>query len=348
MQARNDLRPALVASVAFHGAIILAAWLAMRSAPSITPPPAATPVTIVTTAGEANVRPAAQAPTEQTAAEPEPSPPSPQPPAPVETPTPTPSPPPPPEPAPTPRHHAAPEPLPTPPPPAPKAVHHPKPAPAPKPEPAPVPKPEPAPKPKPPTKPVEKPPHDLDLSALSKTARKPVKATLDLSSLSKSHADAALDLSALTSAHHARSASSSLDLSALSAGGQRSSAAKGAARAETARNARTAVGAATALTGDQVGALRDKLIKLWNLNCSIPGASGVNIKVELRLTPDRQLAGPPRITGKTAGGASDAVVDAASRRALAAVSQGAPYTELPKGQPLDFNLVFDAKQACGG
>jgi outer membrane biosynthesis protein TonB len=346
MQARNDLRPALVASVAFHGAIILAAWLAMRSAPSITPPPTATPVTIVTTAGEANVRPAAQAPTAQTAAEPEPSPPSPEPPAPVETPTPAPSPPPPPpEPAPAPHHHVAPAPEPAPTsPPTPKPVHHLKPTPEPKP--APVPKPEPAPKPL--SKPVEKPPQDLDLSALSKASRKPVKSTLDLSSLSKSHADAALDLSALSSSHHAKSASSSLDLTALSAGGQRSSAAKGASRAETARNARSAAGVATALTGDQVGALRDKLIKLWNLNCSIPGASGVNIKVELRLTPDRQLAGPPRITGKTSGGASDAVVDAASRRALAAVSQGAPYTELPKGPPLDFNLVFDAKQACGG
>jgi hypothetical protein len=215
------------------------------------------------------------------------------------------------------------------------------------PEPAPVPKPEPAPKPKPPPKPVEKPPQDLDLSALSKTARKPVKATLDLSSLSKSHADAALDLSALTSAHHARSASSALDLSALSAGGQRSSAAKGASRAETARNARTAVGQSTQLNGASLNMLKDRLAPYWHPLCDVEGAAGVRIVVQIRLTTDHRLIEPLRIISATSSGAGTDVMAAAEKRATGA-ARAISYADLPSDAPLSFPFSFNAKQACGG
>ena len=125
MNARREQRvsPALLGSVALHGAVaaLMIFGLPWRSSKPITIGESV-PVTIVAN-GPTNVRPAEEAPVEQTAQTPEPTPQaSPQPPAPTPAPQPTPAPPP--TPVPTPK--AAP-PAPTPP----------KPAPTPKPTPAP-------------------------------------------------------------------------------------------------------------------------------------------------------------------------------------------------------------------
>ncbi len=351
MQARSDLRPALAASAAFHAAIILAALLIMRLSPPIKPAPIVTPVTLVTEAGAANERAAEQAAERQAASAPEPTP-EPQPPAPA----PSPEPPAPaaaapqPEPVPSPprlhrRRPVAPEPLPEPAPePAPRPSHRPAPrasvAPAPRPEPAPTPKPAAPPKARP--QPAPAPEQTLDLSDLAKARQQ----KLNLAALSRSERQA-LNLGALASASraHVAKATQSLDLSSL-AGGGRASGPKGPARAETDRAHRLAAGAATALTGDEVGALKAKLIRLWHPNCGVEGGSGVDIQVEFKLTPAHELAGPPRVLSKKAGSADEAIVDAAAQRALAAVAQGAPYTELPKTSPLDFRPHFNAKEAC--
>jgi hypothetical protein len=235
----------------------------------------------------------------------------------VETPTPTPSvPPPPPEPSPAPK-------------PTPRPIPHPAP-PTPRPPP---PKPAPSPKPKPPP---PKPAPDLDLSSLAKAAPKRAAADLDLSSLAKAKAHGAHP--------------SDLNLAALAgetAGGHRGgAAARGAFRPETDRSARQAVGAANALTGDELGALQAKLIPLWHPNCGVEGAQHVVIKVELKLDGAMHLSAPPKLLAQTSAGAPQGVVDAAAQRALTATAQGAPYTELPKNAPRDIILKFDAKEMC--
>jgi len=315
MRDGGDIRPALIASIALHLAVVLVCVLAMEFSPPVKVINV-TPVTLVTSAAEPNVKPAVQAPETQTAQAPEPAP-SPEPPSPVETPTPTPSvPPPPPAPSPTPA-------------PTPRPIPHPVP-PTPRPPP---PKPAPTPKPKP-TPP--KPAPDLDLSSLAKAAPKRAAANLDLSSLAKAKAHGVHP--------------SDLNLAALAgetAGGHRGGAsARGAFRPETDRFARQAVGAANALTGDELGALQAKLIPLWHPNCGVEGAQHVVIKVELKLDGAMRLTAPPKLLAQTSSGAPQGVVDAAAQRALTATAEGAPYVELPKNAPKDIILKFDAKEMC--
>jgi outer membrane biosynthesis protein TonB len=317
MRDGGDIRPALIASIALHLAVVLLCVLAMEFSPPVKVVNV-TPVTLVTSAAEPNVKPAVQAPETQTAQAPEPAP-SPEPPSPVETPTPTPSVPPPP-PAPSPQPKPAPRPIPHPLPPTPRP-------------PPPPPKPAPSPKSKPPP---PKPAPDLDLSSLAKAAPKHAAANLDLASLAK------------TKAHGVHP--SDLNLAALAgdtAGGHRGgAAARGAFRPETDRVARQAVGAANALTGDELGALLAKMIPLWHPNCGVEGAQHVVIKVKLKFDSAMNLTAPPEVVGKTSAGASADVVEVAALRAKAAAAEGAPYTELQKSRLKEITLAFDAKQMC--
>jgi outer membrane biosynthesis protein TonB len=233
--------------------------------------------------------------------------------APEPEPTPQPAPPAP-EPAPEPKPAPPPPPAPTPKPAPPKPAP-PKPAP-PKPEPAPTPKPAP-PKPAPP-KPT--PPKELDLDQLAAAKTRPSKAAN----------------------------SGSLDLAALSAPpkGARSNAPKGPAKAETDFLARLAVGHATALSGDAMSALQSKLNRLWNPNCEVEGGGGVVVRVEMKLTSGGYLIGQPILVSQAGASVAGAVVAASAQRALSAVRQGEPYTEIPKDGPHDLLLKFNAKQAC--
>ncbi len=113
MTARREhqVSPALLGSIALHG---LVAALAIFGLPWKTSKPItigeSVPVTIVTN-GPTNVRPAEEAPVEQTAQAPDPVPEAtPQPPAPTPAPTPTPAPAPPPKPTPVPKPTPAPTP----------------------------------------------------------------------------------------------------------------------------------------------------------------------------------------------------------------------------------------------
>jgi outer membrane biosynthesis protein TonB len=131
----NDLRPSLVASFLLHAGLLVATLVAW---PWFSKPMhlgASVPVTIVSTAPEANVRPAEQAPVEEMAATPEPTvappepiaPPTPAPPAPPVKSAPAPAPKP--QPAKTQPKPVTPKPVPTPAPPQPAPK---KAAPAPK------------------------------------------------------------------------------------------------------------------------------------------------------------------------------------------------------------------------
>ena len=309
-ERRSSLRPALAVSGSLHLLVLLALLVSWRLAPPLTKPLQVVAVNVISDAQATNVRAAAQGPRRQTAAEPEPTPPAPEPPAPVEAPEP-PKPTPPPAPASRPRSQPQPKPLRTPPP-------------------KPIPKPETRPKPTP-TPP--KPAPDLDLDSLSKSVKPSASKPLDLSSIAKSH-----------------SSGQALDLTALAAvsGGRRASAARGSARPSTDYTAHAAVGAGTALDASSLSALQAKLYRYWHLNCDVEGATGVIVKVRIRLGPNNGLVGTPTVLSQSSSGADGGVVEASAQRAKTAVAEAAPFTELPKNAPKDIVLKFNAKEACSG
>ena len=366
---RSERRgPALAGSALLHGGVLLAAWLALRHAvPPLAPvtPPVA--VRVVAFAPEGLPTPAVQAPEPAPARAPEPADalappaeeerpapaaPSPPPlPAPAKPTPPKPTPPKPaPEPAPQPTPRPQPpKPQPAPPKPTPKPT--PPPTPKPKPKPAPAPKPEPPkpapPKPeppKPPAKAAAKPKPDLNLDALA-------------SSLPSAHAKPKdLDLSALASSlpnAKARPGHGALDLSALAdslpAGSRHAAGARGAARPETAAQARATAGSKPAsMSGDEKAALAGKLARLWHVNCGVDGANTVIVKVRMHLGADGQLSAAPTLAGAS-GQASADVIRVAGERALSAVRAGAPYSEIsPEHLKTlnDFIIRMDASAAC--
>jgi outer membrane biosynthesis protein TonB len=221
---------------------------------------------------------------------------------------------------------AAPEPAPTPQPAPPLPEPAPEPKPTPPPPPAPTPKPQPVPKPAPkppPPKPAPTPkPQELNLDQLSAAPK--------------------------TKAAKPTPKSAPLDLSALSASpkGAKSNAPKGPARAETDFLQRLAVGKATALSGDALSALQSKLNRLWNPNCEVEGSAGVLVRIHMTLSPTGALLGEPSVVSQAGSGVSSSVVEASAQRALSAVKQGEPYTEIPRDGPHDIILRFNAKQAC--
>lgn len=237
--------------------------------------------------------------------------------------------------APEPAEALTPEPEPSAPPPE-EAPAPPEPVPAPPTPAPPPPPPKPAPKPAPPKPAPPKPEPKLDLDALASKLPKRKEPKLDLEALAKQRPDpraqAKLDLDALAASRPPRPAS-----------GRR-----GEARPEQAPQAREAVGAAQGLTADEASLLASKLNRLWNPNCAAEGASGVQVRVNIRLTQTGDLAAPPRLLGGQQG---DPVWQAAAQRALTAVARGAPYTELPADRYnvwKDINFNFNGREACRG
>jgi protein TonB len=220
---------------------------------------------------------------------------------------------------------AAPEPTPAPskpvPPPPPQPQPEPKPAPPkpapPKPTPAPAPSPKPTPKPK---------TQSLDLNALASTLDKTNK------SQARTKAKDSLDLNALTS---------SLDKSA-----KPQAATKGPPRFETSLTPRNDPGAAQATT-DAAGAVGARLNRIWNKSCGVEGFRDLVIRVRFNLTIDGQLLGAPQVMDPAPPGNS--VWQAAADRAVRAVNQAAPFSELPRqtyGQWKSFTAIFNGREAC--
>lgn len=142
-----------------------------------------------------------------------------------------------------------------------------------------------------------------------------------------------------------------LDLDALSASVSKmvkpaaakpSSAAKGAARPETAPVARQTVGtgvSAAALTG-----LTDELQRRWNPNCDVEGGRDVKVRVAFAIGAGGQVAG--NVTSQITG-AQNAVSQAAADRAVRAVYAAAPFRNLPRefyGEKIA--VTFNAREAC--
>ncbi len=327
---RQGRAPALGGSVALHAGVLLAGWLLLRHAvPPLQLAPEPVAVTVVSSAPPGLASPAVEAPEPAPAQSPEPAA-EPAPPAEVESPAPPkPSPPPP---APAPAARAQPPPTP-----------RPAPVPKPTPKPAPLPKSEPKPAPKPVAKAPPKPDLNLDAlaSSLPKTKARPQR-DLDLSALASS----------LPSARPSHKAGAgALDLAALAdslpAGSRRAAGAKGAARPETAREARTTAGSAPAsMTANQLGAISDGLNRHFNKNwCVLDGAKTIAVSVRMQLDAQGGLASTPEVVSAT-GQASPQLLQVVGERAITAARLAAPFPGINK--PLDVRIRLTGKVLCNG
>ena len=215
-----------------------------------------------------------------------------------------------------------------------------KPAPAATPQPQPDEKPEPA-----PIKPV--PPAPPAASAASKPQLKtklvPAKQTPSLKSAPAASAQQAsrkdLDLDALMA---------SIDTQRTKPAGAPSSGQAGPMRPHVDKVASEGHGEDSHMSGDERQGLADKLSRLWNPNCSVEAAAGINIKVHFRLSAQGWLVGQPELAaGQNAG---DPIFSASASRALSAVGRGQPYTDvLTPAHYADWHdmvVSFNAKQAC--
>jgi len=198
----------------------------------------------------------------------------------------------------------------------------PAPEPAPTPAPAP-PMPTPAP-PKPNPTPAPKAAQAEGATAAAKATAKPAKPapSMDFDALAKS-----------------------LEASAKASGSKTSSAQRGPARPRTAVKASTSNGNTDAVSAGALASLGAELQRLWSLDCDVAGRSDVAIQVAFRLGSSGNLIGDPVSSQQ---GASDAIIKAASDRAVRAVYAAQPMTNLPAGLYGPRIVVnFNAKQACG-
>ena len=121
-----------------------------------------------------------------------------------------------------------------------------------------------------------------------------------------------------------------------------SSAARGAARPETALQARPDLGSGQAAAA--VSGMAEAIQRYWNPNCAVEGGRDVKITVRFRLGLNGQVSG--KVTPEILS-ANLPVAQAAAERAVRAVYAAAPFRGLPTdyyGPPI--SLSFNAREAC--
>jgi protein TonB len=126
-------------------------------------------------------------------------------------------------------------------------------------------------------------------------------------------------------------------------GARQSSAQRGPARPNQAVQARATSGASNAVSDAAMTSLAGELQRLWNPNCNAAGGD-VTLHVTFKLTASGRLDGSPSSSQATA---SDPAVKAASDRAVRAVYEGEPFSDLPPalyGQNITVN--FNQKTYC--
>ena len=122
-----------------------------------------------------------------------------------------------------------------------------------------------------------------------------------------------------------------------------SSAQRGPSRVNQAVLARTTTGVSNAVSAAAMTSLAGELQRLWNPNCDAPGGD-VTIKVTFKLTASGRLDGSP---SSSQASASDPALKAASDRAVRAIYEGEPFSDLPPalyGQNITVN--FNQKTYC--
>jgi outer membrane biosynthesis protein TonB len=140
-----------------------------------------------------------------------------------------------------------------------------------------------------------------------------------------------------------------LDLAALQASVSKlikkpSSAPKGAAKAETAKEARPDLGSGQAAAQAMAG-LADELQRRWNPNCEVEGGRDVVVRVTFVLNGAGEVVRRPE--AQVTRGAQSSVTQAAADRAVRAVYGAAPFRNLPRefyGDRIAVN--FNAREAC--
>jgi len=183
---------------------------------------------------------------------------------------------------------------------------------------APPPQPEPTPAPAPP-----------------KPAPKPAPAPAPTKAEKPAKPEKSLDLDALAA---------SLSRSASHAPAKPSSAAKGAARPETAQQARAAVGAGQGLSAAALNGLVAELQRRWNPNCEVQGGRDVVVAVTFQLDAGGGVVGQ---VGSQIVRGQGAVAQVGATRAVSAVYAAAPFRNLPRdlyGQRVKVNFI--AQDAC--
>ncbi len=212
--------------------------------------------------------------------------------------------------------------------PKPVPVKAPETKPTPKPTPAP-PKPAPVPTPAPPDKNGMKKPQPTPVKEPAKPTPAPAKAA---PAKPTAPAKPVLDLDALSQIAAAPSKSRT----------------RNPAQANThATNGSSNYGAAPADAGMQtaIGALTQRLQKLWNPACDVPGFNTVHPDIRFVISPSGRVTQGP----DWANPRNDPVWTAAANNAKSAVKRGELYEGLPAGlynRPLV--ITFDGSSACGG
>lgn len=102
-------------------------------------------------------------------------------------------------------------------------------------------------------------------------------------------------------------------------------------------------GQAPRATGPQLSALASQVTPHWNVNCEMPGADNLTIRVTVRLAASGQIVGNPRLEGAR----SDAAWRAASDSMLRALRAAAPF-DVPSGfETQDVPFRFETARQCG-
>lgn len=110
-------------------------------------------------------------------------------------------------------------------------------------------------------------------------------------------------------------------------------------------------GADDHMSASELGALNDKLGRLWNPNCQVEGGRGIIVRVHVRLSPQGYVIGQPELPDRAKIFASgNPVLIAAATRALSAVERGQPYTDVLNPDHYsawrDMILTMDPKNQC--
>ena len=125
----------------------------------------------------------------------------------------------------------------------------------------------------------------------------------------------------------------------------------GPLRPRTEKTASEGHGQDTHMSGDERQGVAEKLGRLWNTNCQVEAAVGVNLTVHFRLGSDGRLSGLPTMAdGSDPTKIENPILAAAAARAISAVGRAQPYTDVINpahlNQTNDFNVTFNAKRAC--